>query len=482
MIEQKHIDQLRAIAGPGGATSDTTTLEPHLREWRDKFHGHTPIMLLPDNVETASQLVRYCQQHNVSIVSQGGNTGLVGGSTPGLEGRTEVLLSTKRMNKYCVVDEDDFSITADAGCTVAELQEKAAEKGLLFPLSLASEGSCTVGGVLSTNAGGIHVLRYGTTRALTLGLQAILPGGDLIDELTALRKNNTGYNLSQLLIGAEGTLGLITRATFKLYPREVQKHTCLLALDNPEKALQLLASARIASGDRVSAFELMPRFGIDLVLKHIPGTSDPLARPYSWYILADIATSREDTALAADIDDWLENSFENGLVVDGAVAASLAQSADFWRLRESMSEAQKLEGGSIKHDISVPVSKVPAFLEQGSKAIDDLIPDARLVAFGHLGDGNIHFNIMQPENGDKTEFLARWEEVAILVHDIVIGFGGSISAEHGIGTLKKEELTRVKPAALLNAMTAIKKALDPNNIMNPGVFFAGHLPSTDCGD
>ena len=473
MTLDTHIKKLQAIAGPGGSSTDKATLEPHLTEWRDKFNGKTSLMLMPPDAETASRLIRYCQEHGINIVAQGGNTGLVGGSTPGLEGRHEVLLSTKRLNAYCEVDPVDFSVTADAGCTIAQLQEKAAEHGLLFPLSLASEGSCTVGGVISTNAGGIHVIRYGTTRALTLGLQAVLPSGDIIDELTALRKNNTGYNLSQLLVGAEGTLGFVTRATFKLYPCEAYKLTCLLAVHSPTDALKLLASARIASGDRVSAFELIPRFGLDLVLKHIPGTTDPLAGRYPWYVLTDIATSRDDPALQDDIGSWLESVLESGVVADGALAASLAQSEAFWRLRESMSEAQKREGGSIKHDISVPVSRVPDFLAQASDAVQEFCPEARLVAFGHLGDGNIHFNLMQPEGSDKTAFLARWEELATIVHNIVISYGGSISAEHGIGTLKKAELQRLKAPASLHAMQLIKQALDPKGIMNAGVIFMG---------
>jgi FAD/FMN-containing dehydrogenase len=471
MAMNAHYKKLTELAGPKGATTDSDLIAPHLSEWRDKFHGDTPLMLMPESAEAASKLIRYCAEHDIKIKTQGGNTGLVGGSTPGLEGRTEVLISTRRMNSYCVIDADDFSITADAGCTVAELQAKAAEHDLLFPLSLASEGSCTVGGVVSTNAGGIHVLRYGTTRALTLGLQAVLPSGDIVDELTALRKNNTGYNLSQLLLGAEGTLGLVTRATFKLYPREAQKHTCLLAVKSPADALKLLASARIASGDRVSAFELMPRFGLELVLRHIPGTSAPIGTSHPWYVLMDIATSREDTTLQSDVSNWLEGELTRGTILDGALAGSLAQAEAFWRLRESMSEAQKHEGGSIKHDIAVPVSKVPAFLERAAEAVLGRSPGARVVAFGHLGDGNIHFNLMQPEGSDKAAFLARWEDISALVHDIVMEFGGSISAEHGIGTLKRDELARLKAPASLDAMHAIKAALDPKNIMNPGVLF-----------
>ena len=471
MSMDAHIAKLIELAGGKGATTNAEVIAPHLTEWRDKFQGNAALMLMPESAENAQVLIRYCTDHNIKIKTQGGNTGLVGGSTPGLEGRHEVLLSTRRMNSFCEVDADDFSITADAGCTVAELQAKAAEHNLLFPLSLASEGSCTVGGVVSTNAGGIHVLRYGTTRALTLGLQAVLPNGDIINELTALRKNNTGYNLSQLLVGAEGTLGFVTRATFKLFPQEAQKHTCLLAVKSPSDALKLLASARIASGDRVSAFELMPRFGLELVFKHIPGSVDPLGNIYPWYVLTDIATSRTDASLEADVASWLEGELESGTILDGALASSLSQAESFWRLRESMSEAQKHEGGSIKHDIAVPVSKVPAFLERASRAVLELCPGSRLVAFGHLGDGNIHFNLMQPTGADKKDFLARWEEISTLVHDIVMEFDGSISAEHGIGTLKREELSRLKASASLVAMHAIKAAFDPKNIMNPGVLF-----------
>ncbi len=471
MLENAHLEQLHAIAGPKGATQDDALIAPHLREWRDKFNGQTPLMLMPQDTKTAAELIAYCHTHHIAVVPQGGNTGLVGGGIPGLEGRNEVLFSTRRMTDTCLVDADDFSITASAGCSIAILQAAAAEHGLLFPLSLASEGSCTVGGVVSTNAGGIHVLRYGTTRALTLGVEAVLPTGTVINELTALRKNNTGYNLSQLLIGAEGTLGIITKATFKLFPKEAQKHTCLLAVSSPAHALKLLASARRASGDRVSAFELMPRIGLDFVLRHIPGTSDPLGAPYPWYVLTEIATSKPDPALEADISSWLETELGNSNILDGAVATSLKQADDFWKLRESMSEAQKLEGGSIKHDIAVPVSRVPAFLQKATRAVQNFSPEARLVAFGHLGDGNIHFNVMQPADGDKNAFLATWDEMNALVHDVVMEFGGSISAEHGIGTLKKEELSRLKPAAELDAMKAIKAALDPHNIMNPGCLF-----------
>lgn len=471
MIEQTHIDTLIRIAGPGSATTDMNEIAPHLTEWRDKFEGKTPLMLMPADTETAARLIHFCNEHHIAIVPQGGNTGLVGGGTPGLEGRNEVLFSTKRMRRHIEVDPDDLSLTADAGFTVAELQEAASVHGLMFPLSLASEGSCTAGGIIATNAGGVHVVRYGTTRALTLGVEAVLPNGDIVNELSALRKDNTGYNLTQLMVGAEGTLGIVTRATFKLVPAEKQVHSCWIAVKSPSDALSLLHSAQKATGGRVSAFELIPDFGLELVLRHIPDTVSPLKTHYPWYILTDIASINEDASLERQVSDWLEQGLESGLIQDGTIAQSLAQRQAFWRLRESMSEAQKHEGGSIKHDISVPVSKVPAFLKIACKAIADTFPGARLTPFGHLGDGNLHFNVMQPEDCDKAAFLSCWEEMNSLVHDIVVDFGGSISAEHGIGTLKKAELHRLKKQENLTAMKAIKAALDPNDIMNPGVFF-----------
>lgn len=471
MIDPHHISALTKLAGPYGATQDPDTLEPHLREWRDKFFGNTPLMLMPETTEQVSAILAYCNNHSIDIVAQGGNTGLVGGGTPGLEGRQQILLSSKRMRGVLSVDTADMSVTASAGYTVAELQAIAEEKDLLFPLSLASEGSCTVGGVVSTNAGGVHVVRYGTTRALTLGLEAVLPGGDVIDDLSSLRKDNTGYDLSQLFVGAEGTLGVVTAATFRLVPPERHKYTCWLAVSSPADALWLLRRAREATGDRISVYELMPRIGLDFVFKHINGIRDPLGAPYPWYVLLEVASSDPTDKLGVRLEQWLEQEMEEDALLDGTVAATMAQAADFWRVRESMSEAQKHEGGSIKHDISVPVSKVPEFLKAASKAVVDHFPGSRLTPFGHLGDGNIHFNVMQPLDADKNTFLAQWEEMNQLVHDIVVAFGGSISAEHGIGTLKRDELARLKPPAHIAAMRAIKQALDPKGIMNPGVLF-----------
>ncbi len=469
MIKQEHITALKELADPKSFTDDPDIIAPHLREWRDKFYGETPLMLMPDTVERASSLIRYCHDNYIQIVPQGGNTGLVGGCTPGLEGRSQVLFSTKRMNKIHSVNTEDYTITAEAGVPIAALQQAASDKDRLFPLSLASEGSCTVGGVISTNAGGIHVLRYGTTRALVLGLEAVLPNGDIISTISGLRKDNTGYNLTQLLIGAEGTLGIVTKAIFKLYPPERQRYTYWLAVQEPTHALSLLSSLRDITGDRVSAFEILPQAGIDMVIKHIPGTTAPLAAPAPWHIVCDVASSSPDPALENRLEAWLEENMENGLIIDGAFASNMQQSKQFWKVRESMSEAQKHEGGSIKHDIAVPVSSVPEFLKTASKAVTDAFPGCRLTPFGHLGDGNIHFNVMQPPEANKAEFLANWETMNTLVHNITASMGGSISAEHGIGTLKREDLQRLKPASEISAMRAIKQALDPHNIMNPEV-------------
>ncbi len=471
MIDPKHINALFKLAGPHGATQDPDTLEPQLREWRDKFFGSTPLMLMPESARQVSDILAYCHDHGIEIVAQGGNTGLVGGGIPGLGGREQILLSCRRMRSILSVDSADMSVTASAGFTVADVQAAAEENDLLFPLSLASEGSCTVGGVVSTNAGGVHVVRYGTTRALTLGLEAVLPGGNVIEDLSSLRKDNTGYDLSQLLIGSEGTLGVITAATFRLVPPERHKHTCWLAVSSPSDALSLLRRAREATGDRVSVYELMPRIGLEFVFRHISGARDPLGAPYPWYVLLEVASSDPADNLGVRLEQWLEQEINGGALLDGALGVTMAQSADFWRIRESMSEAQKHEGGSIKHDISVPVSKVPAFLKEAETAVMDQFPGSRLVPFGHLGDGNIHFNVMQPSGADKNAFLEQWEDMNRLVHDIVTSFGGSISAEHGIGTLKRDELKRLKPPAQISVMRAIKQALDPKGIMNPGALF-----------
>lgn len=471
MIKPDHIAKLSEFVGDKGTTTDPHDLTPFVTEWRDKFIGQTPLMLSPKNTEEAAKIIRYCNQHKIPIVPQGGNTGLVGGGIAGLDNAQEILLSTRRMNAEPTVNPSDFTLVAEAGCTVATMQEAATEQGRLFGLSLASEGSCTAGGIAATNAGGVHVIRYGTTRAMVLGIEAILPDGTLIDELSGLRKNNTGYPLSQLLIGAEGTLGLITRICFRLFPQELSRATAWLAVPSPQDALKLLSKAREISEDQVSVFELMNRSALEFTYQHIPGTRDPLGDISPWYVLIETASSAENSAVDDRMQTLLETALADGLITDGAVAQSLDQRKLFWRNRESISEAQKLEGGSIKHDVSVPLGQIAAFIQSATRALHSSFPGVRVTPFGHLGDGNLHFNVMQPKDADKVAFLNQWEAMNKLVHDEVITHGGSISAEHGIGVLKKAELLRTKPAAEIAAMKAIKKAFDPNRIMNPRCLF-----------
>jgi len=457
--------------GSDTVVTDPEQLTPHLREWRDKYIGATNIMVAPSSTEDTSKFVSYCNENRLAIVPQGGNTGLVGGSLPGLDGKPEILFSTKRLSKSLEVDVEDNSIIVDAGVTVAEIQSVAKEHGLMFPLTLASEGSCTAGGITSTNAGGMHVIRYGTTRALTLGIEAVMPDGSIYSDISGLKKDNTGYDLKQNLIGAEGSLGIITKIRFKLVAPETNHLTAWLGAESPEHLLRILTSLRDNVGDTLSVFEILHRDGLEMVIKHIPNARTPISRGAAWHALIEIGTGNNQVNLNALMESWFETALTSGMVVDGALAKSEQERTSFWSLREDMSEAQKHEGGSIKHDISVPVSAIPDFIQRATKKLLETYPGCRPTPFGHMGDGNLHFNIMQPKGGDKQEFLACWDAMNALVHDIVVEFGGSISAEHGIGRMKKAELKRLKPASEIAHMRAIKTALDPNNIMNPGVLF-----------
>jgi FAD/FMN-containing dehydrogenase len=367
------------------------------------------------------------------------------------------------MNRVRFVDPINNTLTAEAGCVLAAIQQAAAEKDRLFPLSLAAEGSCQIGGNLSANAGGIHVLRYGNSRDLVLGLEVVTPEGEVWDGLRGLRKDNTGYDLKHLYIGAEGTLGIITAAVLKLFPRHRQVETAFAAVPTPEAVLDLLTLAREVSGDGgVLAFEMIPRFALDLVVKNVAGSIDPLATPSPWYVLVDLTVPR------ATAEAFLTQGLSQGLITDAALAGSAAQAAALWKLRESISEAQKREGGSIKNDVSVPLSQIPGFIKQVLAAVAKLVPGIRPVPFGHVGDGNLHFNFSQPVGMDQEAYLARWDEVSRAVHAIVAAHGGSISAEHGIGVAKREEARRYKSAVELDLMHRIKQALDPKGIMNPG--------------
>ncbi|WP_138379163.1 FAD-binding oxidoreductase [Luteithermobacter gelatinilyticus] len=464
-----HITALKKLAGNKGWSDDPDVLAPHLVEWRDRYVGKTPLLLLPDSTERVAALVRYCQDHNLKLVPQGGNTGLVGGGIPDDTG-TEFLISTKKLTRIRDKDAFNHTLTVEAGVVLSDVQALAEEMGLLFPLSLASEGSCQIGGNISTNAGGVAVLRYGTMRDLVLGLEVVLPDGRIWNGLSGLRKDNTGYDLKQLFIGAEGTLGLITAATLKLYPNPKEKQTALLAVPSPAHAVKLFSFARDFSGDTITAFEIIPRIGLEFLFRHMPGHQDPMDQPYDWYILLECASSlsRDLLNLEKLFEKLLEKTFEKGLVLDGVIAKNEKERTALWALRENLSEVQKFEGGSIKHDIAVPVSRIPEFLDMATAAVTAVIPGIRPVPFGHIGDGNIHFNLTQPEGADKAAYLARWEEINKIVHDIVYDLGGSISAEHGIGRLKVDELPRYKSPVALDLMQHLKRAIDPKNIMNPG--------------
>ncbi len=442
-------------------------MAPYLVEERGLYRGKAALVLRPGSTAEVAKIVAACAAANVPIVPQGGNTGLCGGASPHDDGG-EIIVNMGRMNKVRAVDPLNFTMTVDAGCILADVQAAAERHGCLFPLSLAAEGSCQIGGNLATNAGGINVLRYGNARDLVLGLEVVLPDGRIWNGLRALGKDNTGYALRHLFIGAEGTLGIITAAVLKLFPRPTETATALCALSRLEDATTLLNRARAASGDAVTAFELIPRLGLEMCVKHIAGVTDPFAKPHQWYVLIELSSSRPDAAVRGTFEALLEAAFEEGTIADAVVAESLEQQKGLWRIRESLPEAQKHEGGSIKHDVSVPVSRVPQFIADGTAAIARHFPGARPVPFGHIGDGNIHFNISQPVGADKATYLARWDEMNRIVHDLVTALNGSISAEHGIGMLKVDELKHYKDPVELDLMRRLKQAIDPANLLNPG--------------
>ncbi len=460
------LQALGAIVGARHVVTDAADMAPHLREWRDLYRGKAACVVRPGSTAEVSALMALASMHGIPVVPQGGNTGLVGGQIPIAEGR-EIILSLTRLDKVRSVDAASSAITVEAGVTLQRVQEAAEAADRLFPLSLASEGSCTIGGNLATNAGGTAVLAYGNTRDLCLGLEVVLPDGRVVNGLSALRKDNTGYDLKHLFIGAEGTLGIITAATLKLFPRPRSTATAFLAVPSPEAALALLLLAKATAAGQLVTFELMPRIGIDFVLKHAPGTRDPLAQVSPWYVLAEF-TSPAEIDLDSATEVLLGEAFEQGLATDGALAASLDQRMAFWRLREAMSEVQRFEGGSIKHDVAVPVHAVPELLARGLALLEELVPGGRPLPFGHLGDGNIHFNLSQPPGADKAAFLARWDEINAALHALVHELKGSVSAEHGIGRLKRYLLPQVKDPVALALMHQVKQTLDPQGIMNPG--------------
>jgi FAD/FMN-containing dehydrogenase len=455
------------VVGTKGLVTDHAVMAPHLVEPRGRYRGAALALAKPASTAEVAEIVRLAAAAKMPVVPQGGNTGLVGGQVPAEDGRA-LLVNLSRMNHIRDLDPVDNTITVEAGCILASVQDAAAEAGRLFPLSLAAEGSCQIGGNLSTNAGGIHVLRYGTMRELVLGLEVVLPDGRVWDGLRRLRKDNTGYDLKQLFIGAEGTLGIITAAVLRLFPAPARKATAFIGLASVEHALAILGRAHALAGDQLDCAELLPRLGLEFTLQHTPDTVDPLGEAHPWYLLLELASSNASENLGGILETLLAEAYENGLIEDAAIAASEAQTAAFWRLREALPDSQRPEGGSIKHDISVPVSRIPEFLARAVPLVEGLIPGVRPVTFGHLGDGNLHFNLTQPEGGDREAFLARWDEVNRAVHELVADMGGSISAEHGVGRMKIEEIKRFKPAIEIELMARLKAALDPENLMNPG--------------
>ena len=461
------LDRIRSILGPKGWTSDRDELAPHLIDERRNYRGDTPLMARPAETGEVAAIVRLCAEAGVPIVPQGGNTSMCGASVPFAHGG-EVLLSLSRMNRVRAIDPLNHTITVEAGCVLADVQAAAAAEDRLFPLSLGGEGTCQIGGNLSTNAGGTGVLNYGTARDLVLGVEVVLPDGRVWDGLRALRKDNTGYDLKHLFVGAEGTLGIITAAVLKLFPRPREVVTALAALGGIEAAVELLSRMRAATGDTVTGFELMPRNAIDLARHHLPGLKVPLRGDYEHCVLIELSSPNPAGGLGEALEGTLAQAFEDGLVTDAAVAASEAQGAGLWRIREAIPESQKMEGGGIKHDVSVAVSRVPAFIREATARVEAVLPGIRVFAFGHVGDGNVHFNLNWPEGADREAFLARWGEFNRIVHDLVAEMGGSISAEHGIGRLKREELARYAPEVELDLMRRIKAAFDPAGIMNPG--------------
>ena len=456
-------DSLRAVVGATKVLTGAADLAPYCTDWRGRFSGSASCVVLPGSTEEVAAVVRACADAGTAIVPQGGNTGLCGGATPT---GGEVVIALTRLNRIRAVDADNNSITVEAGCTLHAVQQAAREIDRLFPLSLAAEGSATIGGNLATNAGGVQVLRYGNARELCLGLEVVLADGRIWNGLRALRKDNTGYDLKHLFIGAEGTLGLITAATLKLFPRPRAHATAWVAVPDPAAAVGLLGRLRAAAGDNVTAFEIVGRPALELVLRHIPGARDPLAGKPAWQALIELSGARDD--LAATLEQALQSAAEDGVVADAAVASSEAQASALWALRENVSEAQKIEGVSIKHDIAVPVSRIAEFIARADAALLAAFPQVRIVCFGHIGDGNLHYNLSRPDAQSNAEFIARTGAVNRIVHDLVHELGGSISAEHGLGQLKREEVLRYKSDTEMEMMRAVKQALDPRGRMNPG--------------
>ncbi|HEY7842156.1 MAG TPA: FAD-binding oxidoreductase [Bradyrhizobium sp.] len=463
VLSDELIAKFRKIVGDKYAVTDQADIAPYTTEERDLFRGHSPLVLRPVSTAEVAAICKLADEHKIALVPQGGNTGLVGGQTPH---HGEVVISMKRMDRIRDVDTASNTMTCEAGVILQVAQQRAASVDRLFPLSLGAEGSCTIGGNLSTNAGGTTALAYGVAREMALGLEVVLADGRVMNLLSKLKKDNTGYDLRNLFIGAEGTLGIITAASVKMFPKPRAIETAFVGLKSPAQALKLLSLSQNEAAGTLTSFELLCEMSVDFSVRHGIDVRDPLSAKYPWYVLMELSSPRDDAR--ATLEAILGQAMEDGIVDDAVIAANLTQRQAFWKLRDEMSAAQKPEGGSIKHDISVPVAAVPDFIAEADSAVVKLIPGSRPVPFGHLGDGNIHYNVSQPVGGDTADFMNRWHDVNKVVFDIVLRMGGSISAEHGIGVLKRDELPDVKDRTAIELMRAIKAMLDPNGIMNPG--------------
>jgi FAD/FMN-containing dehydrogenase len=451
--------RLAPLLGPQGFITDRSDIGPWLTDWRGRYHGESKVLLAPRTVQEVAEIVRLAAEAHVAIVPQGGNTGTVAGATPPADG-SALLLSLRRMNSIRSISASDNAVIAEAGVILSVLHDAAAEVGRRFPLSLAAKGSATIGGLVSTNAGGTQVLRFGPMRNLLLGIEAVLPDGSIFDGLATLRKDNRGYDLRQLLAGAEGTLGVVTAASLRLVPAIAA---------SPDAALTLLRDLEGTIGDAVESFELVPADALALVLRNIPNTRAPLAKAHQWNVLVEAVGLHGGADPMAALEDALAVAFEAGLIEDATIAATEVQAEALWALRESISEAERIDGPSLKHDIAVPVSAMPAFLRDERTEVEARFPGVRIIAFGHLGDGNIHFNLLPPETEDRGRWIARFGAAAsAVVHDLVVARGGTLSAEHGIGQAKLAEFVRLSDPVRLRTLQAIKQALDPQGIMNPG--------------
>ena len=461
------LDEIRIVVGPAGLITSPQEFAPYATDWRKRYVGKPLAVVRPASTAEAARVVRACSEARTAIVPQGGNTGLCGAATPDASG-SQIVLSLSRMSRIRAIDAGNNTMTAEAGCVLGSLQKAAEEAGRLFPLSLAAEGSCEIGGNLSTNAGGTAVLRYGNARELVLGLEVVLPSGEIWDGLRGLRKDNTGYDLKQLFIGAEGTLGVITAAVLKLFPLPKSRATAVVALQNPEKALALLVRALDACGERLTGFELFSDFCLSLVLKHFKDAAAPFSRRFPHYVLVELSDTQPGESARTLAESALEAALEEEIILDAAIAQSETQARAFWSLREFISEAQAHEGPNIKHDVSIPISRIAEFISATDAELARAYPGVRMVTFGHLGDGNLHYNVSPPEGTAPDAFAKESAAINRIVHDSVARFGGSISAEHGLGQLKREEIRRYKSPLELELILKIKRALDPYGIMNPG--------------